>query len=559
LVREVQTQTVFAGNYAALIGDPFETQNECAGNLPLGSALIDYTFLVPTQVDPYFSFNYRIFSYDELHGDTYDKFDVYIDDLSDPQPPFRVLRDGSQDGVPSGAPRPCDFPVDDSGWLSAGWNLSSIPDFDNPGQTYDLRGKEINVIFQVFSQEPGGSSAWYNTWVYIDNLQLLPEIVIDKSNDPSGPVHEGDVITYTISYANTSLITQTMTITDLLPFNVTLIPGSVSPPVTPQGSALVWNLGDVPPGGSGEVSFQVRVPLLPSLHKESVTALSPPEPSPPAQVLPVPIACDTTRFWVIGVTRQPPEPTPHTIQVQIPPGTSPSEMWLLMKETDNISPTVEGHPAQLVRTSSNSFGASLWTAPITSAVIVGDAVTVVTHNPRELNALFLFDEDDPPFDKVALDDFYNTVVTYTYALDIPSVETQTIGVILPFMDITYWKDDLPHDPRLTEITVEFDGQSHTVLVNDPNLGNGLLMTQFPLTIRPLSGPITATKVLTVTVDTEDSLYTLGPRVCRPVYIENTAWLCSNQAGCVSDTVINSPPDIVRPGSIYLPLILKSSP
>ncbi len=67
------------------------------------------------------------------------------------------------------------------------------------------------------------------------------------------------------------------------------------------------------------------------------------------------------------------------------------------------------------------------------------------------------------------------------------------------------------------------------------------------------------KVPTVTVDTEDSVYTLGPRVCRPVYIENTAWLCSDQVGCVSDTVTNIPIGFMPPGRIYLPIILKSSP
>jgi uncharacterized repeat protein (TIGR01451 family) len=568
LVREVQTQTVSSGNYAAVTGDPFETQAECAGHLPLGSAWIGYTFTVPIQVDPYFSFDYRIFSYDEMpagYEDVFDKFDVYIDDLSDPQPPFRVLRDGSQDGVPSGTPRPCDFPVDDSGWLSVGWSLNSIPDFDNPGQTYDLRGKTINVIFQVFSQELVGDYAWYNTWVYIDNLQLRPEMVIDKSNDPSGPVHEGDVITYTISYANTGLATQNgVVITDRIPSNTELV--SVSSPPDYEivaNSVISWTIGDLAVGETGVVSFQVRVPLLPSLS-QSVDMLSSREAYPPAQVVPVPIACDTTRFWAIGVTRQPPEPIPHTIQVQIPPGTSPSEMWLLMKETDNISPTVEGHPAQLVRTSSNSFGASLWTAPITSAMVASGEVTVITHNPRQLNALFLFDAKDPPFEEAALDDFYKITKTFTYALDIPSVATKTIDVILPFMDITYWTNSSPPelDTRKTTVTVQFDGQSHTLTANDPNLGNGLLMTQFPFTIGPLSA-ITSTKVLTVTVDTEDSVYTLGPRVCRPIYIENTAWLCSDQLGCISDTATNIPDDIVWPGpgtgGLYLPIILKSSP
>jgi len=234
-------------------------------------------------------------------------------------------------------------------------------------------------------------------------------------------------------------------------------------------------------------------------------------------------------------------------------------MWLLMKGANSITPTVGGHPAQLVTTSTGSFGASLWTVPITSEMVANGEVTVVTHNPRELNALFLFDKDAPPFDKAALYDFVDTTKTFTYTLDIPSVETQTIDVILPFMDITYWTDDLLPDTRATTVTVEFDGHSDTVTANDPNLGNGLLMTQFPFTIGPFTDTITSTKVLTVTVDTEDSVYTLGPRVCRPVYIENTAWLCSLRVGCVSDTVTNVPDGFRPPGGIYLPIIQKSHP
>ena len=395
----------------------------------------------------------------------------------------------------------------------------------------------------------------------VDDITItLPPLSLTKSNVPPGPVHEGDVITYTISYANTGLVTQNgVVITDRIPSNTELVSGSISPDYGAMDNGVIsWYTDTLDVGETGVVSFQVRVPLLPSLS-QSADMLFSMEAYPPAQVVPVPIACDTTRFWAIGVTRQPPEPIPHTIQVQIPPGTSPSEMWLLMKETDNISPTVGGHPAQLVRTSSNSFGASLWTAPITPAVVVSDAVTVVTHNPRQLNALFLFDANDPPFEEAALDDFYNITKTFTYALDIPSVETQTIDVILPFMDITYWKDDLPPDARTTMVTIEFDDQSYTIPANDPNLGNGLLMTEFPFTIGPLSDAITSTKVLTVTVDTEDSIYTLGPRVCRPVYIKNTAWLCSDRVGCVSDTVTNVPEDFQPPGGIYLPIILKSHP
>ncbi len=394
----------------------------------------------------------------------------------------------------------------------------------------------------------------------INDVSYIPSLDLTKSNVPSGPVHEGDVIAYTIAYTNTSLITQTITITDPLPFGLTLIPGSTAPPGDEKPHSVVWNLGDKAPGESGQVSFQARVALLPSLYQAGISAACPPDEYPPAYVLPVPLVCDTTRFSAIGVTRQPPVPDPLTIQAQVPPGSNSSAMWLLMKGTDHSAPSVEGQPARLLATSHNAFGASLWTAAITSEMTADGQLTIVTYDPQELNALFLFDQDDPPFDETALDDFRNTTKTFTYTLDIPSVATQTMDVILPFMDITYWTDDLLPNTRMTEVGVEFDGQKHTVVADQPNLGNGLLMTQFPFTIGPFADTH-ALKVLTVTVDTQDSIYTLGPRVCRPVYLENTAWLCSQQAGCISSTVTNTPDDFMPygHGGIYLPIIVKSYP
>jgi uncharacterized repeat protein (TIGR01451 family) len=399
-----------------------------------------------------------------------------------------------------------------------------------------------------------------------DVYYLAPIITLTKTSDPPGPVHEGDIITYTIAYANTSLTTQTMTLTDVLPFNVTLIPSTISPTAELNGSTLVWKLGNKLPGEAGQVSFQVQVPLLPSLSQPSISALSAPPPmQPPAYVLPVPVACDTTRFWANGVTAQPEPTSPYTLQVQIPPGAKPSEMWLLMKGINHIPPTVGGQPALQVVTSTKSFSASLWSASITPTGTTGDQVTVITHNPRELNALFLFDKNDPPFEKRTLEDFFDTVSTgqpkvFTYTFDLPSVATQTIDMIMPFMDITYLTDNKPIqvDTRLTTATMEFADQPRTVVVNDPNLGNGLMMTQFLFDIGPLTDRVTTTEILTVTVDTQDSVYTLAPRVCRPVYIENTAWLCSDQAGCISATATNIP-DNFRPPSIYLPIILKSYP
>jgi uncharacterized repeat protein (TIGR01451 family) len=400
---------------------------------------------------------------------------------------------------------------------------------------------------------------------YVDSVFHIPLLTFTKSADPPGSVHEGGIITYTLSYANTSLIPQTITISDPLPFGLTLVPNSATPtPDVAETHNVVWNLRDVSPGTSGQVSFQARVALLPSLHQQEVGIACTPEPPTPTPspdyILPVPVACDTTQFWANGVTRQPPEPIPHTILVQVPPGADVTAMWLLMKGTNHAPPEVDGVPAHELSTTAPNSGATIWTAVITPTVTTGSVVTITTENPRELNAVYLFDKNDPPFDESALSGFQNERKPLTYTLEIPTVETQTLDVILPFMDVTYWTDDLQPNPYLTTVTVQFDDQpAQTVVANMPNMGNGLLMTRFPFAIGPLGTDIdTATEVLTVTVDTQDDIYTLGPRVCRPVRIENTAWLCSQQAGCISSTVTNAPR---RPmtGGFYLPIILKPSP
>jgi hypothetical protein len=83
------------------------------------------------------------------------------------------------------------------------------------------------------------------------------------------------------------------------------------------------------------------------------------------------------------------------------------------------------------------------------------------------------------------------------------------------MDVTYWADDLTTDPRTTGVTVQFDGQEHSVVASNPNLGNGLLMAQFPFTIGPLSGMTTSSKVLKVIVDAEDTILLAEEEVAPP--------------------------------------------
>ena len=160
----------YSGTYCALLGSSGDQCN----HLPKGYGQIYQTFGVPPTGTPKLSFWYRIFSYDERiydkHGlDKRDTFEVYIDDVCpDDKPPIRLLIDGSQDGK-----RGCDkSDLDITPWReSPVFDLSAIP--DGNGGSVDYRGKAVRLSFRVYSRDlPEYTGAWYNTWVYVDDVQI---------------------------------------------------------------------------------------------------------------------------------------------------------------------------------------------------------------------------------------------------------------------------------------------------------------------------------------------------------------------------------------------------
>lgn len=92
-------------------------------------------------------------------------------------------------------------------------------------------------------------------------LQVVTLQVI-KSNDPQGVVEPGDLITYTLTYSNTSDYTATeVVIEDPIPPNTTYVNGSATGPVDTSQlpTKLRWNIGTLSPHTGGSVRFTVRV------------------------------------------------------------------------------------------------------------------------------------------------------------------------------------------------------------------------------------------------------------------------------------------------------------
>lgn len=133
---------VHSGSRSALLGDP---NYECKKGVPVGSAWMSQTFVVPSHMEsPQLSFYYRIFSEDKFVEDKFDSFDVYINETL-------ILRTGDP-----GDEYGCDRPADDLGWQRFECNLAGH------------KGQSVTVKFCNVSRP----DTWFNTWTYVDDIQL---------------------------------------------------------------------------------------------------------------------------------------------------------------------------------------------------------------------------------------------------------------------------------------------------------------------------------------------------------------------------------------------------
>lgn len=91
-----------------------------------------------------------------------------------------------------------------------------------------------------------------------------PEVFVPgktSADDNKGDIQVGDVLTYTVSYANPGKDSATVTITDKLPKGLTYVDGSASDSGSfdNRANTLTWTIEDVPAGKTGTVTFQARV------------------------------------------------------------------------------------------------------------------------------------------------------------------------------------------------------------------------------------------------------------------------------------------------------------
>jgi hypothetical protein len=176
-----QSVEASAGNRRALLGQPDNWPN---GTIPVGYGVLSQTFTLDKR---YVRLQYWVFSYDKAKGQEryWDTFEVSVNrpppqitvqERNDRGCATTVLNPEGTLSVPTeglvfcgGSPGPAGGPLWDTGrWKSVTLDLSAF------------RGELVTLYLAVWSREYSSSSyddrAWFNTWAYVDNIQLVDAI-----------------------------------------------------------------------------------------------------------------------------------------------------------------------------------------------------------------------------------------------------------------------------------------------------------------------------------------------------------------------------------------------
>lgn len=144
---------------------------------------------------------------------------------------------------------------------------------DTKTLTWDLGKQEANASGTVSFMVEVTEDALNNSVVNEADIQIgdnkhettsKPEVFVPgktSADDNKGDIQVGDVLTYTVSYANLGNESATVTITDVLPKGLTYVDGSASDSGSfdNRANTLTWTIEDVPAGKTGTVTFQARV------------------------------------------------------------------------------------------------------------------------------------------------------------------------------------------------------------------------------------------------------------------------------------------------------------
>ena len=129
-------------------------------------------------------------------------------------------------------------------------------------------GQAVTLRVTAYDCDAGGHYAI----AYLDDVSwgscAPPQMALEKSVSPAGPVAAGSTLTYTLHYQNTGTAADNdVVICDSIPADSTFTGALGSSPAIPAvswtgtqpGDSLCWFVGYVPAGVSGSLSFTVTV------------------------------------------------------------------------------------------------------------------------------------------------------------------------------------------------------------------------------------------------------------------------------------------------------------
>ncbi len=151
----VQIASAPSGGYRALLGDPYSFG--CQGGVPIGRAWLSQNFKVPSYGHPTLTFDYQMYT---QHSADYDTFEVYL--VADGEE-YLILQVG-HGGTKTG----CNG---DPVVISGDCTINLVQPTDCAGTPLavdDLSCAEVTLRFENWNR----SHMWYNTWTYLDNVQL---------------------------------------------------------------------------------------------------------------------------------------------------------------------------------------------------------------------------------------------------------------------------------------------------------------------------------------------------------------------------------------------------
>ena len=143
LNQSITSTNPHSGNFSALLGNP---AYKCRNGVPIGSAWLEQTVLVPSTASPELSFWYNILTHDTnlVLSDTYDSFEVKINGSR----VFLYMNSTESYGCND---------LRDLEWRPKIIDLSSYA------------GMFITIRFENWNRLDN----WYNTWTYVDDVEVL--------------------------------------------------------------------------------------------------------------------------------------------------------------------------------------------------------------------------------------------------------------------------------------------------------------------------------------------------------------------------------------------------